>query len=46
VSDCHPVQCDVDKLCGQTLTPGMRDMLGLTPDWCTVLRECKVGLMT
>jgi hypothetical protein len=36
-------QCDVESLCGVPLSAGMRELLGLTPDWCTVLQECQVG---
>jgi hypothetical protein len=27
-----------------SLTDDMRDLLGLAPDYCTLLRECKVQL--
>ena len=41
---CRPAQCDVDSLCGVPLSDDMRDLLSLTPDWCSVLQECKVNL--
>ena len=41
---CHAAQCDGKKLCDVPLTDDMRDLLGLAPDYCTLLRECKVQL--
>ena len=37
------LQCAVDSLCGVPLSTGMKDMLGQIPDWCSVLKECKVN---
>lgn len=39
------LQCDVDSLCGVPLSASMKALLGQTPDWCSVLKECKVKIL-